>query len=207
MRIAISGSHRVGKTSLAEALASILPGYELASEPYHALEEEGHEFSDMPSLDDFLLQLERSLASLEQSGPNTIFDRCPLDIVAYLQTHEERDAFHLSDSADRIRGAMARLSLLVFVPIEWLLDRRGLGHLKDIAVPLAGALLIVLFSLVMFGLSGKLGLAFERIAGGGLAQLAPFLLWSVLGVFWGALWRFTAWVGTRLRRRFERGEA
>ena len=98
-------------------------------------------------------------------------------------------------------------ALLVFVPIEWFLDRRGLSHLKNIAVPLAGALLIVLFSLVVFGLSGKLGLVIERIASGGLAQLAPFLLWSVLGAFWGGLWRFTAWVGTRLRRRFERREA
>ena len=118
MRIAISGSHRVGKTSLAEALASILPGYELIPEPYHALEEEGHEFSDMPSLDDFLLQLERSIQSFEQSGPDTIFDRCPLDIVAYLQTHEERGAFDLAEWAGRIRDAMSRLSLLVFVPVE-----------------------------------------------------------------------------------------
>lgn len=60
MRIAISGSHRVGKTSLAEALAVALPGHELLPEPYHALEDEGHEFGEMPSLDDFTLQLERA---------------------------------------------------------------------------------------------------------------------------------------------------
>jgi predicted ATPase len=118
MRIAISGSHRVGKTSLAEALASALPGYDVVPEPYHALEDEGHQFGDMPSLDDFVLQLERALESLEESGPDTIFDRCPLDIVAYLQTHEESGAFELSRWADRIREAMGMLSLLVVVPIE-----------------------------------------------------------------------------------------
>ena len=44
MRIAISGSHLVGKTSLAEALADTLPRYELFAEPYHLLEEEGYEY-------------------------------------------------------------------------------------------------------------------------------------------------------------------
>ena len=118
MRIAISGTHRVGKTSLAEALASGLPGYELVPEPYHALEDDGHEFGEMPSLDDFILQLERAIASLEQSGVDTIFDRCPLDIVAYLQTHEERGAFDLSEWAVHIHDAMSMLELVVLVPIE-----------------------------------------------------------------------------------------
>ena len=118
MRIAISGSHRVGKTSLAEALAAALPGYALVPEPYHALEDEGHEFGEMPSLDDFILQLERSLESLEQSGADTIFDRCPLDIVAYLQTHDEGSAFELPQWSERIREAMTLLTLVVLVPIE-----------------------------------------------------------------------------------------
>jgi predicted ATPase len=118
MRIAISGSHRVGKTSLAEALAANLPGYELVPEPYHALEDEGHEFGEMPSLDDFILQLERSLESIEQSGADAIFDRCPLDILAYLLTHDERGAFDVSVWADRIRDAMSLLALVVVVSVE-----------------------------------------------------------------------------------------
>ena len=59
MRIAISGSHRVGKTTLAEALAAELPGYELVPEPYYLLEEDGHVFAAMPSIEDFELQLAR----------------------------------------------------------------------------------------------------------------------------------------------------
>lgn len=118
MRIAISGSHRVGKTTLAESLAESLPGHDLIPEPYVLLEEEGHLFPEMPSLDDFELQLERSLQCLEESGPNTVFDRCPLDILAYLTTHQEAAAFHMNDWLPRIQQAMATLDRIVYVPIE-----------------------------------------------------------------------------------------
>ncbi len=118
MRIAISGSHLVGKTTLAEALADALPGHELVPEPYYLLEEEGHEFPEMPSLEDFEAMLERSLQSLAQTGKNVIFDRCPLDILAYLLTHEDTDGFELEDWLPRIRESVATLDRVVFVPIE-----------------------------------------------------------------------------------------
>jgi hypothetical protein len=118
MRIAISGSHLVGKTALAEALAEALPRHEVVPEPYYLLEEDGHEFAEMPSIDDFELQLERSLSCLRESGRNVIFDRCPLDIVGYLMTHEDADAFQLEDWLPRVHRVVPRLDLIVFVPIE-----------------------------------------------------------------------------------------
>jgi hypothetical protein len=118
MRVAISGSHLVGKTSLVEALAGILPGYEVVPEPYHLLEEEGHAFAEMPSIEGFELQLERSCQCVLGGGANIVFDRCPLDIVAYLVTHTDADAFHLDDWMPRIRESIARLDLIAFVPIE-----------------------------------------------------------------------------------------
>lgn len=118
MRIAISGSHRVGKTTLAEALAEALPRHELVPEPYYLLEEDGHEFSEMPTIEDFELQLERSLECLGESRENVVFDRCPLDIVGYLQTHEDADAFELRDWLPRVERAVSSLDLIVFVPIE-----------------------------------------------------------------------------------------
>jgi hypothetical protein len=118
MRIAISGSHRVGKTTLAEALAESLPGHELVPEPYYLLEEEGHEFAEMPSLEDFELQLERSIQCVQESGTDVVFDRCPLDILGYLVTHRDADAFELNDWMPRVREAVATLDLIVFVPIE-----------------------------------------------------------------------------------------
>lgn len=118
MRIAISGSHRVGKTTLAESLSDALSGHELVPEPYAQLEEEGHEFGEMPSVEDFELQLERSLKGLRESGPNVIFDRCPLDVVAYLTTHEDADAFELDDWLPGVHKLVPTLDLIVFVPVE-----------------------------------------------------------------------------------------
>lgn len=118
MRIAISGTHRVGKTTLAEALVDSLPGHVLVPEPYYLLEDEGHEFEDMPSLEDFERQLERSLTSLEDGATNAIFDRCPLDLVAYLRTHRQRAGFDIDHWLPRVRSQMATLDLVVFVPIE-----------------------------------------------------------------------------------------
>lgn len=118
MRIAISGTHRVGKTTLAEALADALPGHVLVPEPYSLLEDEGHDFEEMPSIEDFELQLERSLACLEQGAPDVVFDRCPLDLVAYLRTHRDRESVELDDWLPRIREQMATLDVVVFVPIE-----------------------------------------------------------------------------------------
>ena len=118
VRIAVSGSHMVGKSMLAEALAVALPRYELIPEPYYLLAEEGHLFADMPAVDDFELQLERSLRSVHESGADAVFDRCPLDILGYLVTHRDADVFQIGGWFPRIRSAVAMLDLVVFVPVE-----------------------------------------------------------------------------------------
>ena len=118
MRLAISGSHRVGKSTLAEAIVDALPGHTLIPEPYYQLEDDGYDFEDPPSLEDFERQLERSLTSLGEGTPDVVFDRCPLDLVAYLQTHRQRAGFDIDDWRPRIREAMATLDLVVFVPVE-----------------------------------------------------------------------------------------
>jgi len=118
MRISISGSHSVGKTTLAAALAKALPHYEVVPEPYYLLEEEGVLFEEMPSIENFELQLERSFQSIHESGTDVIFDRCPLDILGYLVTHQDADSFQIADWLPRIQESLATLDLIVFVPIE-----------------------------------------------------------------------------------------
>lgn len=118
VRIAIAGSHRVGKSALVDELAAALPGYATVDEPYVAMAEDGHEFADPPTREDFEAQLGHALASLAEAAPRALFDRSPVDLLAYLTEHDEAD----DDDADawlpRVRAAVETLDLIVFVPIE-----------------------------------------------------------------------------------------
>jgi AAA domain len=132
MRIAISGTHYSGKSTLVDALSEALPQYATVEEPYYLLQEEGYEFAELPSLEDFELQLERSIESLDESAPNVIFDRCPADILGYLLSHSDAEAFALKEWLPRIQTAIRKLDLLVFLPIEEI-DRIVLPLSQDAA--------------------------------------------------------------------------
>jgi AAA domain len=118
MKIAVSGSHRTGKSTLVGDVHQSLAGYEVIDEPYRLLEEEGHPFAHPPSLEDFVLQLDRSIRSLLSCPTRVIFDRCPADFLAYLTVHRDRDAFDLGAWMPRVSEAMERLDLVILVPIE-----------------------------------------------------------------------------------------
>lgn len=116
MRVAFAGTHRTGKTTLVEAVAARLPGYEVVDEPYRVLEDEGYETADPPSVEDFERQLRVSLDALAAPRADVLFDRSPLDFVAYLQAIDED--VDVDDWMDELREATAALDLVVVVPIE-----------------------------------------------------------------------------------------
>jgi predicted ATPase len=118
MRIAISGSHRTGKSALLAELAHALPSYTTVDEPYHLLEEDGHQFAHPPSVEDFEAQLERSMEELNAAGDDVLFDRSPVDMLAYIAVHEEGRALDLDEWLPAVRDAVETLDLIVFVPIE-----------------------------------------------------------------------------------------
>jgi AAA domain-containing protein len=118
MKIAVSGSHRTGKSTLVGDLHHSLPGYSVIDEPYRLLEEEGHPFAQPPSLDDFELQLDRSIQSILSCPSRAILDRCPADFLAYLTVHRDHDAFDPAPWMPRVLAAMEQLDLVIFVPIE-----------------------------------------------------------------------------------------
>ena len=118
MRIAICGTHGTGKTTLVEALAPHLPGHDVVDEPYRQLEDEGEEFAERPTAEDFERQLERAIVSLEHSAADSLFDRGPADLLAYLESVDDADTVDLDGWIDRVRPAMQRLDLIVFVGIE-----------------------------------------------------------------------------------------
>ena len=118
MRIAISGTHSSGKSTLVKGLADALPTYSALPEPYDALMEEGHVFAEAPSVEDFEAQLERSIEDVEHAEDDVIFDRCPIDFLGYLLTHPDAEAFDLDGWLPRIQSAIRRLDLIVFLPVE-----------------------------------------------------------------------------------------
>ncbi|RDI07016.1 ATP-binding protein [Flavobacterium sp. AG291] len=116
MKIAITGAHGVGKTTLAEKLLEHLPVYDLRPEPYYELQELGYEFSETPNTDDFAEQLNYSIKQITASSDNVIFDRCPVDIMAYL---EALNGIHyINTMYDKAESAMEDIDLIIFVPIE-----------------------------------------------------------------------------------------
>ncbi len=118
MRIAISGTHFSGKTTLVEALSEVLPDYTTVEEPYHQIAEEGHKFAEVPSIEDFELMLERSIENVYDSAQNAIFDRCPADILGYILSHSDVEAFDLEEWLPRVQSGIRKLDLIVFLPIE-----------------------------------------------------------------------------------------
>lgn len=120
MRIAISGTHYSGKTSLVEALMKALPKYEFYEEPYRLLEDEGYEFSHPPSLDDFEHQIDYSLNLIEESSTNAVFDRSPVDLLAYalVQAEDEGKEFDSDHFLEKIEDKLDSLDLIVFLGIE-----------------------------------------------------------------------------------------
>ncbi len=115
MRLAVSGTHVTGKSTLVAALGARLPRHAIVAEPYELLVERGYEFADPPSVDDFVVQLKQSVVSLRRPSPNLIFDRCPLDFLGYIAASDDGDRFDLEPWRALVTQAIATLDLLVAV--------------------------------------------------------------------------------------------
>jgi len=116
MKIAITGAHRVGKTTLVEKLQENLTDYNFRAEPYYELEELGYEFSESPNAEDFTEQLEYSIKQISTDDCNVIFDRCPIDFLAYIHAIDETK--NIQSLYKKVGSIMTEIDLLVFVPIE-----------------------------------------------------------------------------------------
>jgi hypothetical protein len=131
MRIAVTGTHGSGKTTLVEDFVAANPHYEHMPEPYWLLVQQGVVFADGPSVADLEEQLKQSCALiLGSSEPDVIFDRCPLDFIAYLEVVSATEGFEWVPDGKllpRIERALATLDLVVFVPLT---------HPDEIKVPI-----------------------------------------------------------------------
>ena len=115
MRLGVSGAHGTGKSTFVADLSDRLPGHIAVVEPYEALEDEGHEFPFPPTAGDYRLQLKRSIDHLRLPGERLIFDRTPLDFLAYLAVLG--CAPDQEGSTDELSPLFASLDALILLPM------------------------------------------------------------------------------------------
>lgn len=123
MRIAVSGSHCSGKTTLVEDFLQRHPEYAHEPEPYELAEARGAVFSAELTAADVWQQLEISVERLSSYalGSNLIAERSPLDFLAYLEALQalgREDTTHMLDSARELaRRGMEHVDLLIVLPL------------------------------------------------------------------------------------------
>lgn len=118
MRIAVSGTHGVGKSTLIEEFLRRHPEFVHEPEPYTVLVEDfGEEFSAEPCVEDFLRQLEFNIDRIHQHAPgkNVIYERCPVDFLAYIHALDPQRAEAL---LELVSEAMQHLDLIVYLPLD-----------------------------------------------------------------------------------------
>lgn len=119
MRIAVSGAHATGKTTLISDYLDERPGTEHVPDPFELVEHA----ASTPGFEEFAQQLlvsARALAALSP-GDACVIERTPLDFVAYLDALRDlgRGARPAPDELVRVaEDALAHLDLLVVLPIE-----------------------------------------------------------------------------------------
>lgn len=123
MRIAISGTHCCGKTTLIEEFLSRHKDFKHEAEAYESMQDElGESFAAEPSAEDFRRQLEHCVGRLEQypERDNVIFERCPADYLAYMFALRDlgRDSQAgkiAADSMQIARSGMKALDVVVLL--------------------------------------------------------------------------------------------
>ncbi|WMT92718.1 AAA family ATPase [Pelagibacterium sp. H642] len=123
MRIAVTGTHGIGKTTFIDDFAAAYPGYESVAEPYWLLDQQGLPFSGGATIGDLEKQLSESCKLIMGSagGRDVVFDRCPLDFLAYLEVVSASEGFEWLPSGRelaQISKALAKLDVVIFVPLS-----------------------------------------------------------------------------------------
>ena len=118
MRIAISGTHGTGKSTLIDKFLRAHPHFVHEPEPYTVLVEDfGEEFSEEPCVEDFYRQLEFNVERLKHHThePHVIYERCPIDFLAYIAALDAKSA---ESVLDQVIEGIQHLDLIVYLSLD-----------------------------------------------------------------------------------------
>ena len=127
MRIAISGSHSLGKSTLIWDWVKQHPQYTREEEPFRALDSEMYDIQFRQESNrlhnGIQMYYNASRVNLYSSiNDCVIFDRAPVDYIAYSQYTADKETTDIDDAfvaamVPRVRETLQRLDLLVFIPM------------------------------------------------------------------------------------------
>ncbi|HET9843158.1 MAG TPA: AAA family ATPase [Gammaproteobacteria bacterium] len=126
MRIAVSGTHCMGKSTLIQDFIELYPHYRCEIEAYYKLQEvKTMEVAQTPTFESLVEQLDFSIHQIHQNAQESlvIFDRCPIDYIAYAMLEAAYDEIdiHQTEIADRfpeVKEALNLLDLIIFIPMH-----------------------------------------------------------------------------------------
>lgn len=139
MRIAISGSHSLGKSTLVWDWVKRHPEYTREEEPFRALDSEMYDIrfrQESNRLHNGIqMYYNASRVNLYSSiNDCVIFDRAPIDYIAYSQYTADKQTTDIDNAfveamVPRVRETLQRLDLVVFVPMtdRWPVDMEDDG--------------------------------------------------------------------------------
>ncbi|HEV2613749.1 MAG TPA: ATP-binding protein [Gammaproteobacteria bacterium] len=126
MRIAISGTHSVGKSTFVQDFLAAHPDYQFEEEPYRAIRHQ-HEivFAEDQTQNHVMLQLNHCIESIKKyhPGDKVICDRCPIDYIPYSSYsidhgRQDIDKKFVDSLYPLVKEVIGHLDLIVFVPIS-----------------------------------------------------------------------------------------
>ena len=139
MRIAISGSHSLGKSTLVWDWIKRHPQYTREEEPFRALDGEMYDIrfrQESNRLHNGIqMYYNASRVNLYSSiNDCVIFDRAPVDYIAYSQYTADKKTTDIDDAfvdamVPRVKETLQRLDLVVFIPMtnRWPVDMEDDG--------------------------------------------------------------------------------
>ena len=146
VRIAISGAHSQGKSTLVWDWVKRHPHYTREEEPFRALHSEGYDIQFRQECNRLHNGIQMyynasRVNSYRSSDECVIFDRAPVAYIAYSQytadyaTTDINDAF-VDAMVPRVRDTLQNLDLIVFIPIsdQWPVEMEDDG-IRPIDLP------------------------------------------------------------------------